>query len=310
MRNKILKEIEQANVITIFRHQFPDMDALGSQLGLAQWIKDTYPNKQVYCLGNVSENAKVIDKMDEASDEIIASSLSIILDTANGARVDDQRYTFAKSSVRIDHHVQVETLCDIEWIDEKASATCELLALFFQGNDIQISSKAAQYLYCGLVADNIRFTTSNTRMESFQAAQYLVSCGVDLVACEQLNFSSSLQDFRYETCVRNKSKVYEKALCSIMEIEDYTSCGLNFSSAKEKVYALSGIDEIKVWAMFTRMEDGIHYSASLRSRNTNVRDIAQTFGGGGHICACGIKNLTIDQVNEIISQLAKRSLEG
>ena len=37
-----------------------------------------------------------------------------------------------KKSIRIDHHVQVETICDEEWIDDKASATCELLALYLQ----------------------------------------------------------------------------------------------------------------------------------------------------------------------------------
>ena len=310
MQSKILKEIENANIITIFRHQLPDMDAFGSQFGLATWIKETYPSKQVYCLGGMSQTAsKIIDQMDEATDDIIASSLCIVLDTSNASRVDDQRYTLAKKSVRIDHHVKVETMCDIEWIDDKASATCEMIPLLFLENGITISKKAAQFLYYGLVADNIRFTISNVRQESFEAAKYLLGCGVDVVDADQINYSTSLIDYQYETKVRSKAVVKNKCMTSIMEIEDYTSCSQVFSTAKEKVYALSGVSEITIWALFTRMEDGIHYSASLRSRTLNVRDIASQFGGGGHMCACGIKNLTIEQVHEIIDLLAIKSVD-
>ena len=56
------------------------------------------------------------------------------------------------------------------------------------------------------------------------------------------------------------------------------------------------------------MEDRVHYSASLRSRNIPIRDVAMEFGGGGHECASGIKNLTRDQVNQIIEILSNREV--
>ena len=43
------------------------------------------------------------------------------------------------------------------------------------------------------------------------------------------------------------------------------------------------------------------------AKQKNIRDIASSFNGGGHECACGIKNLTIEQVYEIIEQIAQRS---
>ena len=50
---KLLKEkIEEFDTIVIFRHQSPDFDAFGSQLGLKTWILDNYPNKKVYAVGN------------------------------------------------------------------------------------------------------------------------------------------------------------------------------------------------------------------------------------------------------------------
>ena len=56
------------------------------------------------------------------------------------------------------------------------------------------------------------------------------------------------------------------------------------------------------------MEDREHYSASLRSRNIPIRDVAMQFGGGGHECASGIKNLSREQVDEVIEILSKREV--
>lgn len=35
--------------------------------------------------------------MDEVDDDVVASSLAIVLDTSNAARIDDERYKFAKN---------------------------------------------------------------------------------------------------------------------------------------------------------------------------------------------------------------------
>lgn len=163
-------------------------------------------------------------------------------------------------------------------------------------------------LYLGLTADNIRFTTNNVRPATFDAAKYLFEQGVDVTKVEQLNFSKSIEDYRYETVVRNHTILKNKFLYSILECEDYEEYGLNFTDAKDKVYCLAGIDCVEMWALFTRMEDRIHYSASLRSRNIPIRDVAMEFGGGGHECASGIKNLTRNQVDQIIEILSNREV--
>lgn len=309
MPNDIFEAIKDFNTITIFRHVFADMDAIGSQFGLKYYLKNKYPNKAIYCLGSdcpVSQRNNV--HMDIVDDSVIESSLAIVLDTSNAARIDDERYKLAKKSIRVDHHVQVETICDTEWIDDKASATCELLALYLKDQNASIPEESALMLYLGLTADNIRFTTNNVRPATFDAAKYLFEQGVDVTKVEQLNFSKSMSDYKYETVVRNHTTLHNKFFYSILECEDYENLGLSFTDAKDKVYCLAGIENVEIWALFTRMEDRIHYSASLRSRNIPIRDVAADFGGGGHECASGIKNLTRDQVEQIIEILSNRGV--
>jgi bifunctional oligoribonuclease and PAP phosphatase NrnA len=305
--SNILESIKDFDIITIYRHQFPDMDAIGSQFGLKFYLESAYPDKQIYCLGGSCKITENLDLgLDTIDDDTIKKSVAVILDTANAARIDDERFALAAHSIRIDHHVQVETVCDEEWIDDKASAACEMLALYFKEHQCTLPEKSAMMLYLGLTADNIRFTTNNVRALSFDAAKYLFEQGVDVTKTDSINFSKSMKDFEYETLVRSKAKHQNKFFYAIMEKEDYESIGLDESLAKEKVYVLSGIEGIEMWALFTRMEDGVHYRASLRARTMEIRDVAEQYGGGGHMCASGIKSLTIEQVHEIIDILSKR----
>lgn len=46
MPNWLIDLIEQHSTIVLFRHVFPDMDALGSQLGFSLWLKNRYPQNR------------------------------------------------------------------------------------------------------------------------------------------------------------------------------------------------------------------------------------------------------------------------
>ena len=55
----------------------------------------------------------------------------------------------------------------------------QMLGLLLMEKDC--SKEAAQMLYQGLVADNVRFTTTSVRKETFQAAGFLFEKGADVV---------------------------------------------------------------------------------------------------------------------------------
>ena len=72
MLNHLFVKIEEFDSIVLFRHVLPDMDAIGSQLGLKEWIKGIYPNKDVYALASVGAIPPELAKeLDQISDDII-----------------------------------------------------------------------------------------------------------------------------------------------------------------------------------------------------------------------------------------------
>ena len=306
MLEKIWEKIQAAPVITLFRHVNPDPDALGSQRGLKRALEHIFPDKQVYVLGEMSKDGF---EMDQVSPDAVKQSLAILLDTSNRDRIDGKDlYELAADNIRLDHHVKVENLATLDYVDEAASATGEIVAQLLQVNGQHPGSAAAQDLYRALTADSQRFTTGNTRPESLMAGAWLLQEGADVVADLLASSRTSMQAWRYQNCIRSTAVQMQKLLFSVMEPQDYLQYGLAETDARENVFVLSGCADIQIWALFTRCADGT-FAASLRSRQLEVRDIAESFGGGGHICAAGIKGLSSVQLTDLIKQLAARSLE-
>ena len=81
-------------------------------------------------------------------------------------------------------------------------------------------------------------------------------------------------------------------------------CSLTYTHAKKA----SGYTCLTYLAVFPESDRSSTNSASLRSRNIPIRDVAMEFGGGGHECAGGIKNLTRNQVDQIIEILSNREV--
>ena len=88
----ISEHIQKYETIIIHRHVRPDPDALGSQLGLKALIKQAFPEKKVYAVGEEEPSLAFFGKMDTIEDDVYKGALVIVCDTANTERISDQRY--------------------------------------------------------------------------------------------------------------------------------------------------------------------------------------------------------------------------
>ncbi|NCB33958.1 MAG: bifunctional oligoribonuclease/PAP phosphatase NrnA, partial [Erysipelotrichia bacterium] len=168
----LLNEIESHDRICLFRHEYPDCDAVGSQFGLKHWLQDNYPEKTVYALGFETCSQGSWPESDQVDESTIQNSLAIVLDTSNLARVDDMRCSEASRIIKIDHHPNREPFGALNFVYESAAATCEILASFMQNTGKIISIETANRLYCGLLTDTLCFRTSNTTAHTLAMAGY------------------------------------------------------------------------------------------------------------------------------------------
>src|SRR5690554_4029908 len=155
---KIIDEkIKKYNTIIIHRHKNPDMDAIGSQVGLYYLIKENYNNKNVYLVGDTNKFDKE-NKMNDIPDSYYENALVFIVDVAVKDLVSDQRYNLAKEIIIIDHHQnETDILNSISFIDTNYSSATEYITEIFKSLNYKFNKEAASYLFWGIVTDTGRF---------------------------------------------------------------------------------------------------------------------------------------------------------
>jgi phosphoesterase RecJ-like protein len=305
MYNTIIQAIKKAPSITVFRHINPDHDALGSQYGLITWIRETYPDKEVYACGFHSTVKGIVypDVM-EISDEVIEESLAIVLDSANQVRIDDQRFSIARTLIKIDHHPLVDDYGDIKWVNSEMSSTCEMISTMLQVITHQpVSYEVARYLLAGMMSDTIMFSIRSTTSDTLKMAGYLLESGVSINELHQRLFTTSLKEYHFINFIKNKAKVFNGTiLAAFITHDELVEYGMHPNLAKEYVYALANISEIEVWALFIEIEvDGVWlFNGSLRSKRATINTIAAQYNGGGHKLAAAVKHVSLKDAQNIL----------
>lgn len=304
MKQKILNTIKEYETIIIHRHVRPDPDALGSQGALAEIIKESFPEKSVYVVGEEDEALTFLNRMDNISDEQYEGALVIVCDTANEPRISDERYKLGDMLIKIDHHPNEDKYGDLIWVDTTASAVSEMIYefyLFGKEQGLLLNKKAAELIYAGIIGDTGRFLFSNTTEKTFHYASELISSGIDFTAIYDQLYKRSLelihlngyvlQHFTFEDGVG-----VMKISSSILEQFDVSP-----SEASLLVNSFSDVDGLKAWVFF--IEENGQIRVRFRSKGPVVNTIAKRFDGGGHPLAAGATIYSWDDVDDIVNQL-------
>lgn len=155
MRFKLIKDkIEGYQTIIIHRHIRPDLDALGSQLGLKEAILATYPEKEVYVVGD-ENNLNRVGEMDIIDDRKYDGALVFIVDVAISKLVADNRYSLGSEIIIIDHHTNDTDINGaIAYIDSDYEATAAYLADILFRLNFKMSARGADLLLSGIITDS------------------------------------------------------------------------------------------------------------------------------------------------------------
>ncbi|MGB8002408.1 MAG: bifunctional oligoribonuclease/PAP phosphatase NrnA [Anaerobacillus sp.] len=305
MKEQLLDAIEQYATIIIHRHVRPDPDALGSQGGLAELIRTSFPGKKVFTVGEEEPSLMFLNKMNEVKDDEYKDALVIVCDTANQPRISDDRYRNGKLLIKIDHHPNEDPYGDLLWVDTDSSSVSEMIVdlyLTAKKRGYKLSNKGAFLLYAGIVGDTGRFMFSNTTQRTFMYAGELLKFGVDtgslyneLYKTEQyiarLN-GYVLQHFESSENGAGWMKITKET------IEEY---GVTASEASQLVNSFSNVAGLKAWVFFIEEADQIR--VRLRSKGPVVNSIATNYNGGGHPMAAGATVYSWEEADRVLMEL-------
>ena len=292
MFEKALKLIKEYDRIIIHRHAHPDGDALGSQVGLKALINENFPDKQVLIVGDRTRRYAFMEgwEPDEVTDDQYRGALAIVLDTSAKFMISDTRYTLADKTLRFDHHLYCEDICDLDVIDSSFESCCGLLTQFALDMDLRINRLAAKSLFTGLVTDSGRFRyASNSRTLRLAAALTERDFDPNEVYCEL--YADDYANIRLRAQYTLKINFAGDGVAYIItdkaELERITKEYDNdaFGISRGMVGTMADIRGIDSWVNFTETEQGV--LCELRSKRYNINPIAVKYGGGGHARASG-----------------------
>ncbi len=309
IKRRILEKIEEYDSIVIGRHFRPDGDAIGSTKGLERILELTYPEKKIYLSSSdYSDYLAFLGGDDgEVSDEIISSSLAIILDTATLDRMSYKKLGGAKELIKIDHHIKSEDWPALEWIEDYRSSCSEMIADFYNtfSDRLVIDSWAATAVYTGMVTDSGRFSFSSTSGETLRMAALMLDKGVDV---ETLMARLELKDisfYRYREAVFNMVNITESGLAWVYVDSDFQKkWNLTREEASESVSFMSSIRGSICWIAFIDNADGT-IRVRLRSRFMTVDTLASRYHGGGHDRASGATCYSREEMEALIRDADK-----
>lgn len=313
MFEKIIELIEKYDTIIIHRHSKPDGDALGSQIGLSQLIRDNYQGKTVYTVGDGAGRYAFMagSTPDEIGDEVYNGALAILLDMSAKALVSDTRYTLADETARIDHHIFCEKIANVEVTDTSFESCCGMITALAIEAGWEISSAAATAIYTGTVTDSGRFRYDSTTPETLRRAARLLEAGVDTQSIFRNLYADDFKYIRLRASFVLKVKFTESNVAYIYTTADEVKeCGADtFTISRGMVGVMGEIRGVDIWANFTETEDGV--LCELRSSKYNINRTAVKYGGGGHEKAsgCTLKNydeamMLLEDLNKIIEENA------
>lgn len=299
----IFDSINQYQTIIIHRHQRPDPDAYGSQLGLKAILEDVFVDKEIYAVGvDVPGLMKLFEPMDKIPDQLFDDALVIVLDTANQPRVDDLRYTSAAKVIKIDHHPNDEPFGDLQWIEPEWSSTSEMIIKLTEDIDqLKLNQKAAGFLYTGIVGDTGRFLFS-TNQQTLQLASKLYQFDFQPELINQKMNSITLNQVRLAGYVEQNLTVADHVASIFLTIDLIKQFQIGDDGTEFLVSLPSRIDQVKAWAIFEEQNDG-SYRVRIRSKQPIISGVAKKHNGGGHDMASGAKAKNIEEANQIIAEL-------
>lgn len=289
MFEAIIQEIQRFDRIIIHRHNHPDGDALGSQIGLKHILRENYPNKEVYAVGDAAGHYSFMDDtvMDEIPDEYYTDALAIILDTSAKALISDERYKLAARTARIDHHIFVEKIADVEVTGTSYESCCGLIAEFAMEQELRLTPIAAKSLYTGMVTDSGRFRYDSTSANTFRLASFLMQQEIDTNEIYRNLYANDFEQMKLRAGFIMKIRFTEKNVAYIHTPRDeFEALGVDsFTVSRGMVSTMSDIRGVDIWVNFTETEKGV--LCELRSSRYNINPIAVKYGGGGHAKASG-----------------------
>ncbi len=299
--------LAQPRKIVITTHHKPDGDALGSSLGLYNYLIQLGHHAQVITPTDYPEflwwmpgNEEVIiytAQQEKAAGLIAEAELIFCLDFNALSRINEMGELVKASGavkVMIDHHLEPEDFDDYRYWSINACATAQLVYEFIavQLNHRElVNADVAACLYTGIMTDSGSFRLPNTTSAVHRMVADLIDAGAVNWRIHELVYNSASENrLRFlGHCLTNRLEVLREFNTAIIAVtqEDLQQYDIHTGDTEGIVnYALS-ITGIRLAAFMVQRSDKVKLSLRSKAEFPANEICKKYFNGGGHRNAAG-----------------------
>lgn len=306
MYNEIFDLIKSYNNIVVARHVGVDPDAMASSVALRDSIKLTFPEKNVFVIGNGSVRFNFMGLLDKGIDfNQMDNILLIVTDTPDKRRVDMEELTHYEKSIKIDHHPFIEKFCDVELIDPEKSSASEMVYDLINNTPLVVNKHICEVLFAGIVGDTNRFLFNNSKCETFNVvADMIKNYDIDITKVYYNLYKRPLSEVKFFGHMANSIETTENGVgYMILKNSDLVSYGVDSATSGNLINEFNNIGELLIWLSATEDVKNNFIRVSVRSRGPVINTVLERHGGGGHALASGAKLKTFEEVDNLIKDL-------
>ncbi|MCW3490840.1 DHH family phosphoesterase [Dethiobacter alkaliphilus] len=290
---EIAARLKPAKNILLTTHIQPDGDAIGSLLGLGYALLQLGRNVTLFSADPVPKRFCFLTGAELiVSGELPGADFDCVvtLDCSDQDRVAPVwEQIKERIIINIDHHPTNNLFGRINYVDEKASATGEIVYELLSVLEAPLDPAVAAALYVAISTDTGSFKYENTTARTHRVIAHLLEAGAS-----PREITPRVFDLRSRTAVC----VLREALNSLefnadgkvawmaLTEKEIKLCGAGDEDLDGIVNYAKNIQGVDVGLFFREKADQT-VKVGLRSHNADVGKVAQALGGGGHARAAG-----------------------
>ena len=308
--SRVRDTLLQGHSFLLTSHAHPDGDSLGSQLALAGALQQL--GKQVRIINSDPAPALYAFLPDMSTIEIAAAvedpfDAVVVLECSTLSRPGVAGLK-GRLLINIDHHADNVMYGDINWHDVSACACAEMVFELIEALGAHLTPALATHLYVAILTDTGSFRHAHITARTFEICRRVAETGVDAagVAAQVYN-NSSLGRLRLTGMLLDRMQLEHDQRIAVLTLNDamLAEAGCDSDDLEGIVNLPLAARDVRAVIFLKETDDGLR--VSLRSKDAvDVRQVAVSFGGGGHLNAAGftVEHPTPETRGQMIAHVA------
>lgn len=319
----LVERLTTARRVLAVGHENPDADTIGATLAVCRLVERTGGVATAVFADPVPPLYDFVPGVGRARtdpDAAIDYDLLVTSDCASVDRIGSvagrHPELFARLPlVVIDHHASNDTIGPADWVDPRAAATCEMVALLAVrlGAPLDADDGAlATDLMAGIVMDTATFAHPNATPRTLVVSAALVEAGAPLS-----EISRRLYRTKPDAQLRLFGRILDRLatadtgriVYSTLLDADLAETGALPAHSEGIIDLLAQAEAAEVVILFKEAGDGTRISVRTRPGGVDATVLTGAFGGGGHARASGATIATsVDAARPLVLAEAERLL--